>query len=506
MSHFTFSAAIEDNLYSAETVRAVDRAAAEAMQISPSALMSRAGGAAFSELLQAFGQPTLITLFCGAGNNGGDGYVIAALAAQRNIPVKLYELGDSSKYSEETQRARQFALESQVDLTAFNDHIELSEGVVVDSLLGTGCRGELRQPFRQAVDLINSAGLPVLSVDIPSGLNADTGAVEDSAVKADLTVTFIAGKKGLFTGRGPSLCGDIVYHSLEVPEQIFQNHQPQAQLMDLFGLMDALPQWPADVHKHQRGHSMVIGGDQGYGGAAIMAAEASLRSGCGLTSVATQPQHIGALLARCPEVMACGVTSGQQLEPWLERPTVLIVGPGLGRSAWSEQLLQKALATELPMVVDADALNILADGRVLSDPCRTNWVLTPHPGEAARLLDTTVAAVQADRFAAVTEIQRRYGGVVLLKGAGTLIAGQGQIIKVCPYGNSAMATAGMGDILSGIIGSLLAQGLSLQMAAELGCCIHSAAADMAVDERGDRGLVATDTLTYVHRLLNRDLL
>jgi NAD(P)H-hydrate epimerase len=138
----------------------------------------------------------------GAGNNGGDGYVIAALAAQRNIPVRLYELGDSSKYSEETQRARQFALESQVDLTAFNDHIELSEGVVVDSLLGTGGRGELRQPFRQAVDLINSAGLPVLSVDIPSGLNADTGAVEDSAVKADLTVTFIAGKKGLFTGRG----------------------------------------------------------------------------------------------------------------------------------------------------------------------------------------------------------------------------------------------------------------------------------------------------------------
>ncbi len=506
MSHFPLSAAIEDNLYGAEAMRTLDRRAAEVMQISASALMSRAGSAAFSELLQAFGQPTMITLFCGAGNNGGDGYVIAALAAQRNIAVRLYELGDSSKYTEETQRARQFALDAKVDLAAFNEGIELSEGVVVDSLLGTGCRGALRAPYRQAVDLINSARLPVLSVDIPSGLNADTGAVVDSAVKADLTVTFIAGKKGLFTGRGPSLCGDVIYHSLDVPEQIFQNHQPEAQLMDFFTLMDAWPQWPADVYKQQRGHSMVIGGDQGYGGAAIMAAEASLKTGCGLTSLATQPQHVGAMLARCPEVMACGVTSGQQLEPWLERPTVLIVGPGLGRSAWSEQLLQKALATELPMVVDADALNILADGRMLSNPCRTNWVLTPHPGEAARLLSTEVSTVQADRFAAVAEIQRRYGGVVLLKGAGTLIASQDQTIQVCPYGNSAMATAGMGDILSGIIGSLIAQGLSLQTAAELGCCIHSTAADMAVDERGDRGLVATDTVSYIHRLLNRDLL
>jgi len=222
--------------------------------------------------------------------------------------------------------------------------------------------------------------------------------------------------------------------------------------------------------------------------------------------VATQPQHVPAVLARCPEVMACGVISGQQLEPWLDRPTVLVVGPGLGRSAWSEQLLQKAVATGLPMVLDADALTILAEGRVVPNLDGHQWVLTPHAGEAARLLDTTVAAVQADRFAAVREIQQKFNAVVLLKGPGTLIAGKDQLIKVCPYGNPAMATAGMGDLLSGIVGGLIAQGLSLQIATELGCCVHSSAADMAVSECGHRGIVATDLLPYMHKLLNQEYL
>jgi len=201
--------------------------------------------------------------------------------------------------------------------------------------------------------------------------------------------------------------------------------------------------------------------------------------------------------------MACGVISGQQLEPWLDKPSVLVVGPGLGRSAWSEQLLQKAVAAGLPMVLDADALNILADGRVVKSTDHT-WVLTPHAGEAARLLNTTVAEIEVDRFSAVQKIQEKYNAVVLLKGPGTLIAGANQIIKVCPYGNPGMATAGMGDLLSGIIGGLIAQGLSLQDAAELGCCLHSAAADKLVEDVGLRGIAASDLLPYLHKLLNQE--
>lgn len=504
MSHFPFNP-VEDNLYSAEAVRTLDQAAMAQMKGPDILLMKRAGAAALAELMEAFGCPSLITVFCGSGNNAGDGYIVAALAAQKNISVRVVELGTTSNFSPQTQQARQFAQQANVQLIAFDNDIQLSEGVVVDSLLGIGFSGSLRKTYAQAVSLINAAKLPVLSVDIPSGLHADTGSINSDAVRADVTVTFIGAKKGLFTGLGPVLCGDIIYHSLDVSESVFDVTRPAAQLLDTFTLMDELPEWRADIHKHQRGHCMVIGGDYGYGGAAAIAGEASLRAGSGLTSVVTQPQHVTAVLGRCPEIMTSGVTSGQQLEPLLERPNVLVIGPGLGRSAWSEQLLQKAALCGLPMVVDADALNILAQGRVISDLSAHQWVLTPHPGEAARLLDTDVTNIQADRYAAVRALQRKYNAVVLLKGPGTLIAGDDAIIKVCPYGNPAMATAGMGDLLSGIIGALIAQGLSLQTATELGCCIHSSAADMAVNERGPRGLVATDILFYLHRLMNREL-
>lgn len=503
MSHFPEFSAIADNLYSAQAARKLDQLALDELQGTGMALMKRAGSAAFGELLQAFGQPSLITVFCGNGNNGGDGYIIAALAAQKKIPVTVYEVGESKKFSRETIQARKFAEQSNVTCTAFDKSVQLTEGVLVDALLGIGFSGALRGACAEAVNLINGARLPVLSVDIPTGLDANTGAVASEAVKADITVTFVGAKKGLFTGRGPALCGDVIYHSLDIAEHLFARVKEDAQLLDFHVLLDVLPEWEADVHKGQRGHSMIIGGDSGYGGAVALAAEASLKTGCGLTSAATQPQHVAPILARCPEIMTHGVSSGQQLEPLLKGADVLIIGPGLGRSAWSEQLMQKALDSCLPLVIDADGLNILAQGRLVRDRGDRQWVLTPHAGEAARLLGISVAEVQADRFTAVRKIQEQYNALVLLKGPGTLIAGDNAVIKVCPYGNPAMATAGMGDLLGGIIGSLIAQGLSLQKSAELGCCLHSYAADLAVSAGGARGLVATDLLPILRRLLNR---
>ena len=341
-------------------------------------------------------------------------------------------------------------------------------------------------------------------MDIATGLNADTGTVNDRAVKADITVTFVGAKPGLFTARGPAISGEVIYHSLDIADETYDDFSPRAQLMDVHDLLECLPQFEGDDYKNQRGHCMIIGGDHGYGGAASLAAEASLKVGSGLTSVATQPEHISAILARCPEIMACGVISGQQLEPLLEKPSVLVVGPGLGRSPWSEQLLQKAVATGLPMVMDADALNILADGRVVRQDKAQQWVLTPHVGEAARLLDVSVEDIQADRFSAVLKIKEKYNALVLLKGPGTVISSEDQIFKLCPYGNPAMATAGMGDILSGMIGGLMAQGLERQQATELGCCLHSAAADELVSTSGYRGVTASDIFPWVKKLLNQD--
>jgi NAD(P)H-hydrate epimerase len=246
---------------------------------------------------------------------------------------------------------------------------------------------------------------------------------------------------------------------------------------------------------------MVIGGNHGMGGAGIMAAEACARTGAGLSSLATQPQHIAAALSRCPEVMSSAVTSGQELDAVLDKnPGTLVLGPGLGQGPWAEQMAQKAFAKHLPMVVDADALNIIKAGRVLPQAHRDHWILTPHPGEAARLLDISTAEVQADRFAAAKAIQQQYGGVVVLKGAGTVIY-DGQQLAVCPYGNPGMASGGMGDVLSGIIGGLLAQGLSLYQAAVQGCCIHGHAADIAARD-GQRGLLATDLIAQLRAVVN----
>ena len=501
MSHFLPDSQLQDNLYSADTVRKIDQLAITELNNNALKLMNRAGMAAFDELVESFGQPGLITVFCGSGNNAGDGYILAARASQKRIPVQVVELSQTHKFSDETLRARQCAVDSNVSMIDFDPDLEIQEGVIVDCLLGIGYKGQLRQPYDKAIKLINAAELPVLAMDIPSGLNADTGAVEDNAVSADVTVTFVAAKAGLFTGKGPALCGEVIYHSLDISEQLFEQYQSSAKLMDLYELLELMPEFVGDEYKNKRGHCMVIGGDHGFGGAASMAAEASLRAGSGLTSVATQPQHVSNILARCPEIMACGVVSGQQLESLLDKPSVLVVGPGLGRSAWSEQLLQKAVATGLPMVLDADALNIVADGRVVKTTGHT-WVLTPHTGEAARLLNTTVDEIEANRYSAVQKIQEKYNAVVLLKGPGTLIASANQITKVCPYGNPGMATAGMGDLLSGIIGGLIAQGLSLQDAAELGCCLHSAAADKLVDDAGYRGIAASDLLPYLQKLLN----
>ncbi|MBT6114910.1 MAG: NAD(P)H-hydrate dehydratase [Porticoccaceae bacterium] len=515
MSHIV----IQDALFKAESVRKLDQLATEQLVASAGGpaeaatpnsqsikLMKRAGRAAFNELLEAFGTASLITVFCGSGNNAGDGYIVATLAAEKSLAVRVVELSTPGKLSADAALARDYAVNAGVIFAPYNDAIDLSEGVVVDALLGIGATGPMREPYGAAIEMINQAALPVLAIDLPSGLYADSGAAAEVAISADVTVTFVAAKQGMFSGRGPALCGEVIYHSLEVDEDIFHQVAPSAQLMDLHELIENLPTRNSDAYKNQFGHSMVIGGDHGFGGAAMMAAEAALRTGSGLVSMATRPAHVAGALARQPEVMVSGIVSGQELEPLLDKPSILIVGPGLGRSPWSEQLLQKAVATGLPMVVDADALNIIAEGRVVSQPNGSGWVMTPHPAEAARLLNISVQDVQADRFSAVRQLQEKYNAVVLLKGAGTLIAAPGdEIIAVCPYGNPGMATGGMGDALSGIIGALLAQGLEPKLAAQLGCCLHSAAADMAVEDQGMHGLTATDVLAYLRKLLNGEL-
>lgn len=257
---------------------------------------------------------------------------------------------------------------------------------------------------------------------------------------------------------------------------------------------------PNNTHKGDFGHSLLVGGDHGYVGAIILAGVAALKVGSGLTSIATQPDYAKPIPLGYPEIMAHGVTGKSDLAPLLEKATVVGIGPGLGCETWGQRLLFACLEADLPCVIDADALNLLSDETIKSD----QWILTPHPGEAAKLLGITVQQVQNNRPAAITEIQQKYGGTVVLKGHHTLIT-DGKEIFQCQTGNPGMSSGGMGDLLTGAITGLLAQAIPALAAAQIGAYVHGKAGDLAAEKDGQRGLSATDLISHLHHLVNPDV-
>jgi ADP-dependent NAD(P)H-hydrate dehydratase / NAD(P)H-hydrate epimerase len=489
-----------NQLYTAEQIYSLDQtfivSGVPAIQ-----LMKRAAEAAFNLIKQDY-PDRHIRIFCGGGNNAGDGYVLAGLLAQRKFSVDLVAVVDVSKLKGDAKTAYEFSQEQKVTICRLDDPIS-PDAILVDALLGIGTKGMVREDIASAINTINQSGLPVIALDIPSGLNPDTGAASGPVVVASKTISFIALKQGLLTGKGPAMCGELHLADLQIPELILKTQSSNVRRILLDEQLAKLKPRKADAHKGNFGHVMVIGGDSGYGGAALMAAEAAARTGAGLVSLATRPEHIVASLVRCPEIMVKGVVSGQELEPLLTRPDILVVGPGLGRSPWSEQMLQQAVKSGLPMVLDADALNLLAEGRVIPSDVRGNWILTPHPAEAARLLGVTTAEIQADRFAAIHELKKQYSAQIILKGAGSLVTGVDDELLVMTDGNPGMATGGMGDVLSGILGGLLAQGLSLAETVALGSVLHASAADKAVETKGQMSLMATDLLPCLSIFLSK---
>ncbi len=495
---------IPDKFYSCDQVRELDRRIIQEQGISGIQLMKKAARSTFQCALALWEGAHDWVVLCGGGNNGGDGYIFAALAAQKKHRVSVFHVADPASLKDDAQRAYQYALQEGVQPQPFSvsgaNAVLAENTIIVDALLGTGLRGPLRAPFVAAIQWINRCERKTVSLDIPSGLCGDTGVALGDAVDASLTVTFIAVKPGLLTHQGPRYCGELRFADLAAAPAIFDSLEPVARAPQRTALRARLPNRLADAHKGNFGHVMIIGGDHGFGGAVLLASETAAVTGVGLTSVATRPEHVTAVLIRRPEVMAIGIDSGQALEPHLGRPDVLVVGPGLGQTAWSEQVLQQALLSRLPLVLDADALNILAKGR-LTLSARNDCVLTPHPGEAARLLGISVAEVQADRLAAVRALHSHYGGVVVLKGSGTLIC-DGKTIVLASVGNAGLARGGTGDVLSGLVGGLMAQGLSVFEAAQLAVCVHGDAAVAAVPETGVRGMLASELVPYIRRLLS----
>jgi NAD(P)H-hydrate epimerase len=372
----------------------------------------------------------------------------------------------------------------------------LESDVIVDALYGTGLARPVGGAAAAMIEAVNACGRPVVAVDVPSGLHADSGAVLGVASRAAVTVTFIGRKLGQYVGAGPDCVGRIVFDALQVPAETYAGVAPAARLLDETEIQAALPRRSRTAHKGDHGHVLVIGGGPGMPGAARLAGEAALRSGAGLVTLAVHPESAGVVAAR-PELMCVAARSAAELGVALSRASVVAVGPGLGQSAWATAMFEAALASDRPLVVDADALNLLAAAARRRD----RWVLTPHPGEAARLLGATSAAVQSDRLAAARELQARFGGTIVLKGAGSIVLGAAATPGLCDRGNPGMATGGMGDVLTGIIAGVAAQCADLDLAARAGVLVHAQAGDLAA-RRGERGLLASDVLEQVRSCVN----
>lgn len=474
---------MSNHLYTIANIRAIEQRAIE-QGLSEYQLMQRAGKAALKVLLHYYPKSSSLDIVCGKGNNGGDGYVLARLAAEKGLQVNIYSLAELNELAPTAQNEAKACITAQnkikkINIQPYNDTVVFKSDVIIDAILGTGAKTILKESLIQkAIHSINKSKRPILAIDVPSGLNVDEGSTFGETICANVTVTFIGIKRGMLTGVAPNYCGKLVCDDLNLPIA-YDNLEPSTSTILINHPLP--PRKPAD-HKGLYGHVLVIGGDRGMGGAVCLAAEAALRTGAGLVTAITHPEHVQVLLTRCPEIMCQGVTESMDfnfsLLPLLKKATVCVIGPGMTDSDWSNSLLNWLLTqTSLPVVLDAGALGWLVKNKFRA---HKNWVLTPHPGEAGNLLGISSEEIQKARFTNIKALEKKWGGIIVLKGSGTLIFDTSNTpIQVCEYHSSTMATAGMGDVLSGIIGSLIAQGCSSFHAACQGVWLHAKAGELA---------------------------
>ncbi len=485
------------SLFRADQVRELDRLTIDEYRIPGYELMKRAGEAAFNILREKWPRAHRIVVLCGAGNNAGDGYVLARCALEQGFDVSVMPFKPVDELTGDALKAAQDYQKLNGQLIPFEVYQADASDVIVDALLGTGLEREVEGELFSAIEVANNSVVPKLALDIPSGLHADTGNIMGAVIEADVTISFIGVKQGMFTASGPDCCGQIIYNDLQVPHEVFMHVTPSATRISHGVLERLLWKRQPSSHKGDNGRILIIGGDHGMMGAVGLAGEAALRVGAGMVMIATRPEHTAALTSARPELMCHGIESVNDLNPLLQRADVIAIGPGLGRDHWGAQLLGKVLEYDLPMIVDADGLRLLAQENTRRD----NWILTPHPGEAGALLNKTSAEIQQTRFESVKELQQKLGGISILKGTGTLIQADEPLTYLCDAGNPGMGTGGMGDVLTGVIAGLLGQGLDLEDASRVAVYAHSTAADRAA-VRGERGMLASDLFPHLRSLVN----
>ncbi len=460
------------------------------------ALMQAAGQRVFQAIRARWPEQRSMTVCCGPGNNGGDGWVVARLALEAGWRVQALVTRSPADLTGAAKQAYQDYLKQPSAQQAMLWADQVIEGeVVVDALLGTGLSAAVTGQMASLIEGIHQSARPIVSVDLPSGLLADTGQALGAVVQADLTVTFIGLKRGLFTGRAGRYVGLLVFADLNLPEAVYASQPPDAELLSIHSCQRALPKRVPDQHKGHSGRVLVVGGDHGMLGAPILAGLAALQAGAGWVELMGRQALINGALAASPALMAHCDEDLEALSKRIQAADVVALGPGLGVSAWSRPRYETALSEAKCLVLDADGLNALAEAPIV----RSNWILTPHPGEAARLLDTDVESIEKDRFHAVRCLADKYQAVVVLKGWGTLIAEPSGRVSLCDRGTPAMASAGMGDALTGVVASLWGQGMAAIEAARYGVLIHALAGERAA--HGKRQITAPQLIDHISEVM-----
>ena len=494
-------------LATASEMRAIDRAAIEGEGIPGLELMERAGAAMASAARACLGFRGRALALCGAGNNGGDGYVAARLLRAEGFDARAFALASRQDLRGDALSARQAAESAGVPVLEVKEagNVEAGPGdVLIDALLGTGLGRAPEGAYAQIIErmaVLRARGAKVVAVDVPSGLSADTGSALGPCVRADLTVTFAFRKRGLVLHPGPEYAGEVVLADIGIPTRAAARVPVLCELLTEEEAAALVPPRPPQAHKGDAGRVLVVAGSMGKTGAAHLALAGALRGGAGLVTLAARPEVLPFALAGLPEAMSVplpgsGPLGDRDLEPLLAAAhwaDAIVAGPGIPRGPGTGELLRNFLERAgIPSVLDADALNALAEESWLDTGVRVKTILTPHPGEMARLARVSIGKVQADRIGLAAERARTWGCVVVLKGARTVVASPEAPPWVIPTGNQGMATGGTGDVLAGLAGALIASHLTPFDAARAAAFVHGMAGDIAARRHGQRGLIASD--------------
>ncbi len=506
---------------SSSQMRKLDETSIKDYGIPGVVLMENAAAATVREIEALKLERSAAAVFCGTGNNGGDGFVIARLLHNRGWQVEVLLCGDEAKVKGDALINLEIIQKLELPVYKLAEPelpsaaaIAGKSALLVDALLGTGFRGALSDFYRKIIGIMNLAGKPVVSVDIPSGLDSDTGFIDSECVRADVTVTFQLPKLGLVINDGPEACGKLVTTDISIPAKAIAEAGLQINLTEPDIIKGILKKRRCNTHKGTYGRVLAVACSKGMAGSGILSAEAALRSGAGTVVLAVPESVQNAVSAHVLEVMTKGLADNEtgilqeaclaQIKESLKESDSLLIGPGLTTAEGTVKVVSELVrSSEVSLVIDADGLNALAQDMSVLKNKKAEIIITPHPGEMARLLGCSAAVVQRDRLELAGKLACQYGIIVVLKGFRTVIALPDGTFYINPTGNPGMATAGSGDVLAGIIAAFVAQGYKAKEAAVCGVYIHGAAGDAAAEKNGEYGLTAGDIIKNVpHTIRN----